>query len=318
MKNKFMITISDINGTKQYTLHQLMRKLVWWIIIGVIAIIAFGAIFIKTLSSKIDDLDKKTQQYKQTQKMLVVENSKLQNVKNTLEKKIAHKGQELNAMNEQLSEIEKIIGLKPDISDAFDERLEQAKQKSLQNVHSAKLSIAELTLLNHSVPTGVPLKHYKRITDKFGYRMHPILHERIFHFGIDFATDIGTPVYAPADGVVEYAKKKGGYGNFLLINHPFGFKTGYGHLSKFAVKSGTYVSKGDLVAYTGNSGRSTGPHLHYEVRYLYKWLNPMSFIKWSSKTYLTAMQHERIVNWNELLTQLKQRYGLKTSSIALK
>ncbi len=313
-----MITISDINGTKQYTLHQLMRKLVWWIIIGVIAIIAIGAIFIKTLSSKIDDLDEKTQQYKATQKMLIVENSKLQNVKSTLEKKIEHKGQELNSMNDQLSEIEKIIGLKPDIADAFDERLEQAKQKSLQNVHTAKLSLAELTLLNHSIPTGMPLKHYKRITDKFGYRMHPILHERIFHFGVDIATNVGTPVYAPADGVVEYAKEKGGYGNFLLINHPFGFKTGYGHLSKFAVKSGTYVSKGDLVAYTGNSGRSTGPHLHYEVRYLYKWLNPMSFMKWSSKTYLATMQHERIVNWDELLSQLKQRYGLKTSSIAFK
>ncbi len=318
MKNKFMITISDINGTKQYTLHQLMRKLVWWIIIGVIAIIAIGAIFIKTLSSKIDDLDEKTQQYKATQKMLIVENSKLQNIKSTLEKKIEHKGQELNSMNDQLSEIEKIIGLKPDIADAFDERLEQAKQKSLQNVHTAKLSLAELTLLNHSIPTGMPLKHYKRITDKFGYRMHPILHERIFHFGVDIATNVGTPVYAPADGVVEYAKKKGGYGNFLLINHPFGFKTGYGHLSKFAVKSGTYVSKGDLVAYTGNSGRSTGPHLHYEVRYLYKWLNPMSFMKWSSKTYIAAMQHERIVNWDELLSQLKDRYGLKTSSIAFK
>ena len=144
-----------------------MRKLVWWIIIGIIAVIAIGAIFIKTLSSKVDDLDTKTQHYQEVQKLLLVENDKLQNVKTTLEQKIVHKGQELSTMNDQLTEIEKIIGLKPDISDAFDERVEQAKQKSLQNVHAAKLSVAELTLLNHSVPTGMPLKHYKRITDKF-------------------------------------------------------------------------------------------------------------------------------------------------------
>ena len=319
MRNKLMITISDVHGSKQYTVHQLIRKLALWLILGVVIIIVGGAFFIKMLSSKIDDLDKKTDQYKQVQQFLVTENGKLQNIKNSLEKKISHKGVELKLMNEQLSEIEKIIGLKPDISDAFDERVALAKEKSIENVKAAKLSVAELTLLNHSIPTGMPLKTYKRITDKFGYRMHPIfVGERIFHFGLDIAAKVGTPIYAPADGVVEYAKKKGGYGKFLLINHPFGFKTGYGHLSKYAVKPGDYVSKGDLIAYVGNTGRSTGPHLHYEVRYLYKWLNPMSFVNWSSDTYRSVMQRERIVNWKELLAQLKERYGLKNEKVALK
>ena len=164
----------------------------------------------------------------------------------------------------------------------------------------------------------MPLKKYKRFSDGFGYRMHPVFKgERIFHFGQDIAVKMGTPVYAPADGVVEYAKKKGGYGKFLLINHSFGFKTGYGHLSRYAVKEGDYVSKGDLVAYTGNTGRSTGPHLHYEVRYLYKWLDPMDFIKWSPKTYQAVMRKVRPVHWDALLAQLRKRYDLRNEKVAL-
>ena len=160
MRNKFMITISDVHGSKQYTLHELMRRLVWWVIIGIILIIAGGAIFIQTLSSKVDHLDDLTINLKKTQQSLIDENSNLQdtkiglmNEKNVLLENIVNKSQELESMDEHLSEIEKIIGLEPNISDAFDSRAEAARQKSLQNIESAKLSIAELSLLKNSIPT---------------------------------------------------------------------------------------------------------------------------------------------------------------------
>ncbi len=319
MRNKLMITISDVRGSKQYTVHELIRKMVIWVALGIVALFVVGVVFIRVLSSKVDALDEKTKQYKEIQQYLLSENSKLQNNKNVLEKHISSKETELKLMNQQLSDIEKIIGLKPSVEDAFDNRVARAKEKGLENVKAAKLSVAELSLLNESIPTGMPLKHFKYFTDGFGYRMHPIfVGERIFHFGQDIAADVGTPVYAPADGVVEYAKKKGGYGKFLLINHPFGFKTGYGHLSRYAVKAGDYVSKGDLVAYTGNTGRSTGPHLHYEVRYLYKWLDPMDFIKWSPKTYQAVMRKTRLVHWDELLAQLRARYNLRNDKVAMR
>ena len=311
MRNRFMITISDIHGTRQYTMHQLIRKLAVWIIVGIVILIALGALFIKVLSAKVDKLDEQTRRYQSVQQMLLKQNLQLQEAKKHLETKISAKGQELALMDQQLSEIEKIIGIKPDISDAFDSRLANAKAKSLKRLDAAKLTVAELTLLNRSVPTGLPLKHYKRISDKFGYRIHPILKTRIFHFGLDFSAKTGTPVYAPADGVVEYAKKKKGYGNFMLITHPFGFKTAYGHLQKFAKKEGDIVKKGDLLAYVGNTGRSTGPHLHYEVRYLYKWLDPMEFVKWSPKTYRHVMQKESLVHWKQLLDLLKIRYSIE-------
>jgi murein DD-endopeptidase MepM/ murein hydrolase activator NlpD len=319
-----MVTISDIHGSRQYTLHQLIRQLVWWVIIGIVLIIAGGAIFIKTLSSKVDDLDQMTLNLKNTQQSLVDENSKLQNTRDTLisEKdvllqNIVNKSQELESMDDQLSEIEKIIGIEPNISDAFDNRAEAVKQKGLQNIESANLSIAELSLLNRSIPTGFPLKNYKRLSDGFGYRIHPITKKRVFHFGLDFAAKAGTPIYAPADGVVAYAKRKGGYGKFLLLIHPFGFSSAYGHLNKYAVKEGKYVYKGDLIGYVGNTGRSTGSHLHYEIRYLHKWLNPKSFVNWSQKSYKRVMKKERRVKWENLIEQLHRRYAYK-STISLK
>ncbi len=303
-----MITISDIHGSRQYTVHQLIRRLALWVAVVIVVIFAVGAILLKILTSKVDELDALTKNLKQTQLSLMQENNKLQMTKKMLLQNILDKSNELESMNEQLSEIERIVGLKPDIGDAFDERAEAVKQKTLQSIQAAKLTIAELALLNRSVPTGMPLKHYKRISDGFGYRIHPITHRRTFHFGLDFAADTGVPVYATADGVVSYARTNGGYGKYMLVLHPFGFSTAYGHLSRYAVKEGTYVYKGDLIGYVGNSGRSTGPHLHYEVRYLHKWLNPASFVNWSEKSYRTVMRKEHLVDWKKLIEQLHERY----------
>lgn len=104
-----------------------------------------------------------------------------------------------------------------------------------------------------------------RVTSAFGARRHPILGYTRMHAGIDFGASVGTPVYAAGDGVVKEARWAGGYGRWLQIQHTGAFATGYGHLSGWAVKPGQRVRQGQVVAYVGNSGRSTGPHLHYEV-----------------------------------------------------
>jgi len=103
------------------------------------------------------------------------------------------------------------------------------------------------------------------ITDGFGMRFHPILRKRIMHEGIDIVADYGTPVYATGDGTVSYVGPRGGYGNALEIDHGFGYSTVYGHLSKPMVREGQKVRRGQVIALSGNSGLSTGPHLHYEV-----------------------------------------------------
>ncbi|MCF7700008.1 M23 family metallopeptidase [Loktanella sp. M215] len=122
-------------------------------------------------------------------------------------------------------------------------------------------------------PFDVPVKASFRFTSGFGKRWGRM------HEGTDFAAPIGTPVYATADGVVVHAGWSSGYGRLIKIQHEFGIETRYGHLNALKVKVGQRVSRGERIGDMGNSGRSTGPHLHYEVRVGGTAVNPMTFIK---------------------------------------
>lgn len=120
-----------------------------------------------------------------------------------------------------------------------------------------------------------------RITGSFGERIDPFSGEGAFHRGVDIATDIGTKIIAPADGVVEFADQMNGYGRAVVIDHGNGISTLYGHLSGFAVSSGQLIHRGDTLGYVGQSGRSTGPHLHYEVRILNTPVNPYKYLRFT-------------------------------------
>ena len=104
-----------------------------------------------------------------------------------------------------------------------------------------------------------------RMTSGFGYRRHPILGYRKMHSGIDFGAPHGAPIYAATDGVIAYAGRKGGYGNFVQVNHGGGLATGYGHMSRIVARPGQRVRQGQIIGYVGSTGLSTGPHLHYEL-----------------------------------------------------
>ena len=131
-----------------------------------------------------------------------------------------------------------------------------------------------------SLPAIQPVsnKELKRLASGFGYRMHPIYKVRKMHWGTDFSIKTGTPVYATGDGVVRFVKSSfGGYGKQIEINHGFGYRTKYAHLSEFLVRKGQKVKRGELIAYSGNTGGSTAPHLHYEVIKDGKKVNPVNF-----------------------------------------
>ncbi len=116
-----------------------------------------------------------------------------------------------------------------------------------------------------SVPSRNPLSA-ARLTSSYGMRDHPVLGRRKQHNGIDLAAPTGTPVYATADGIINRAERSGSYGLVIYIDHGSDLETRYAHLSQLSVGGGERVRKGDLVGYVGSTGRSTGPHLHYEVR----------------------------------------------------
>lgn len=137
---------------------------------------------------------------------------------------------------------------------------------SLGKVNNYRIAVSNL-------PLAMPVKSAFRFTSPFGKRWGRA------HEGIDLAGPVGTPIYATGDGVVIFAGWQRGYGNVIKIKHAIGTETRYGHLSKIRVKAGQQVSRNSLIGDMGNTGRSTGPHLHYEVRVDGKAVNPMSFIK---------------------------------------
>jgi murein DD-endopeptidase MepM/ murein hydrolase activator NlpD len=127
-----------------------------------------------------------------------------------------------------------------------------------------------------STPSIWPVKGW--LTSTFGYRSSPFTGRRELHKGLDIATRSGTPVIAPADGLVVFAGREGGFGNMIIIDHGYGITTRYGHCSSLEAKLGQKIKRGDVVARVGNTGRSTGPHVHYEVAVNGVSVNPSRYI----------------------------------------
>lgn len=150
-------------------------------------------------------------------------------------------------------------------SKSFDEVFELAKRKEE---------------LMAAIPAIQPIsnKDLRRIGSYFGYRTDPFYKVTKFHEGIDFTSNIGKEVYATGTGVVASVERaRGGYGNCIIINHGFGYKTVYAHLSKMNVKRGQKVSRGQIIGHVGNTGKSTAPHLHYEVHKNSKPVDPINY-----------------------------------------
>jgi murein DD-endopeptidase MepM/ murein hydrolase activator NlpD len=128
-----------------------------------------------------------------------------------------------------------------------------------------------------AVPSGWPVQGW--ITCGFGSRIDPFTGALSFHQGVDIANDIGTPIKATADGVVNFAEfDRGGYGNLVVINHGNGYMTRFGHMLKFVVSPGQHVKKGQIIGYLGTTGRSTAPHVHYEIRLNGVAISPVKYL----------------------------------------
>lgn len=138
-----------------------------------------------------------------------------------------------------------------------------------------------------SIPSRKPVDSFK-LTSQYGFRADPFAGRRARHKGVDMAGPIGTPIYATADGIVGRAQWVGGYGKYVEVNHGGEIQTRYGHMSQILVEPNQRVTKGQIIGLMGSTGRSTGSHLHYEVRIAGNSVNPMPFI--SSRDYLLAMQ----------------------------
>ena len=145
-----------------------------------------------------------------------------------------------------------------------------------------------------STPAIQPIsnKNLNRLTSGFGYRIDPLYKTVKFHAGLDFTAPQGSPIYATADGIVRTAGNLGnGYGNHVVISHGYSYSTLYGHMYRVKAKSGQRIKRGEVIGYVGNTGKSTGPHLHYEVIKGKKHLNPIYFFY----NDLTSAQYQEIL-----------------------
>jgi len=127
-----------------------------------------------------------------------------------------------------------------------------------------------------STPVGYPVQGF--CSDGYGWRNDPMTGDREFHRGMDIVAPVGTPVLAPADGVIAAAGRQAGYGKMVQLSHGYGYSTRYGHLSEILVKPGQRVRRGEVLGRVGSTGRSTGPHLHYEVFKAGRAVNPYRYL----------------------------------------
>lgn len=309
MKNRLIITISDVNGSKQYSVHEIIKNIILGLIFLVIILGLATYIYIKVLYNQKVAYEDEIITLKETSKTYHQKNQILNQQNIELSYLIQESSDKLLSVNEKLQEVEEMIGYGPDLNASFGEDIESEDNASSPSLKEKlvdfQIYTIQQSLFTNTIPNGKPIS-YKRISSGYGYRTHPVTRKKSFHPAIDLKADTGTPVYAPASGVVVIAKPKGAYGNFILLEHSFGFKTAYGHLSRFAVKSGEYINKGDLIGYVGSTGRSTGPHLHYEVRYLDKWLNPKPFLLWDTGNLYSINDQVSNVKWQSILTQMEK------------
>ncbi|WP_104698099.1 MULTISPECIES: M23 family metallopeptidase [unclassified Helicobacter] len=281
--------ITDSKKTSFYNVSMFFKQIVAYVLVMICAFITFVIFSIGVIRSEIGNIDAKKD-------LLQQEFKKTLKINNFLTNEINQRISEMNVVGDRVDDLEDIIGVSKD-----DKLLVQGNL--LSRIDIANITGTQKAFIMKFIPNGLPLDKYLRISAGFGTRIHPVLHITHKHTGIDFSVSLNTPIYATADGVVEYASMgwNGGYGGLIKIMHSFGFKTYYAHLNSLVVGNGQFVKKGQIIAYSGNTGVSTGPHLHYEVRFLNSPINPYNFTKWSMKNFDIIFEKERTIAWQSLL-----------------
>jgi len=229
------------------------------------------------------------------EQQLTITKSEATSLQAKLKSQLIQKEQALENITQRVDNIETLLGTKDKM--ATEKDLNKRLQVASVNTVTRK------TLLT-MVPSGKPL-NYKRISSPFSYRLNPVTGRYAQHKGIDLTCNPGEKIHATAEGVIKQARYNShGYGNLVEISHGLGFETFFAHMQKFVVKKGQFVNQGDLIGYCGSTGRSTGNHLHYEVRFLSKVLNPKPFINWSLSNFNHLFTQEKQVNWDELASSI--------------
>lgn len=307
MRDHYQITVTSFERTRHYRVPQFIKHFATGFVAVLGLLFAGGVLAIYVLSNKLDAMDKELSRLHVQQSEIRAENTALlqeqQRLQNSVEEKVAA----LSMMGEELGSIEAMMGLSPNPDAEIEFRLDTASQTA-----------QEKRYMLTAIPSGYPLEEAK-VTSFYGMRKHPVLGKMKLHGGADLRARVGTPVYATANGVVEWSGyNDGGFGKMVKLSHNFGFTTVYGHLSKSTVAVGDYVKQGELIGYSGNTGLSSAPHLHYEVRHLHRRLAPRSFMEWSLENYDGLFTREERIKWDSLAKTVRDQIALPERRLSLR
>ena len=303
MKNRISITISDVRGARHYSISAFVKKFVLLITalsLGVVLMVMLSFIWTYQQYSQLKYLQyqsesaflAKIEQYQTQRERIVAEKKYLLEQLDVTERQVVF-------LDETLRSLEDLVGSHAEHDDANIE----------ERVKLLQLSALEKQFLLQALPTGRPVIEFQGVSSGYGWRSHPVRGTREFHSGIDYRGSRGDGVIATADGIVEYAgySKGTGYGNLIILSHAFGFRTYYAHLDRLDVRPGQYVRNGELIGTIGNTGVSTGPHLHYEVTFIQRKLDPASFVQWSIENYEDIFEEIEGVPWVSLVQAVHQQ-----------
>lgn len=296
MRSRYLITVTDYRGSRHFTLTQLVRRLLAGTVALMAVVVLSGTLMINFLSSRIGHLNSQVAELQGEQERIQSDKDRLMGEKVRLTASMNDKALSLNLLGDELDRIESIIGLKPTADEPLPRRMYTASQTAM-----------EKRMMLESVPSGHPVEE-KGITSMYGNRRHPVHGNQAFHGGVDLRAPRGTPIHATADGVVQWASRHrdSGMGKMVELVHNHGFTTVYGHMDEIKVSVGDYVRKGDVLGTSGSTGVATAPHLHYEVRYLQRRLNPEPFLDWSMEQYDLVFEQEERVQWQSLAEAVRR------------
>jgi murein DD-endopeptidase MepM/ murein hydrolase activator NlpD len=297
VKNRLFITLTDVKGSRQFTmLRPHLYRVLFIFLLTLLSLILYP-IWLKEHNNQLlfsnNALLEQQHQIKQQTEALHVRHQQLSE---QLEQQTA-----TLALNQQQYQhlVKQIHFSDSDIlatADRFDVLANQ---------------VAFRKMLLQIMPNGRPVR-YDRVTSSFGHRFHPFLKKRYLHKGIDVHSRLGTPVVATADGLVTNVQKSvGGFGKLIKVTHPMGFTTYYGHLKTIGVNTNQVVRKGEVIGYSGNTGRSTGPHLHYEVRFGNVAHDPANFILLTLNNFDQQLEKIEDIPWASLMDNMQRVMAIK-------
>jgi murein DD-endopeptidase MepM/ murein hydrolase activator NlpD len=271
----FLIAPTRSSKVRQFSIHHNILYAAGGSLVVILVLTIYGATRLaQTEAINFSNLTLKSENAKLKQ-----ENDAFQNSYAKLKGQISYvedMSKELarQAKMERTPEIDEQVGIGgPETVTALDkaaDNLEREVRRINDRMRSDMLRLS-------SIPSGLPVNGY--ITDGFGPRRNPFSGEgRETHEGLDIAVDFGTPVASTADGLVIYAAPHAGYGNLVILYHSNGITTRYGHLSRITVEAGQRIKRGEQIGHAGSTGRSTGPHVHYEIRENDQPLDPSRYI----------------------------------------